>query len=189
MVAVMNSWRSSHSCKLCVVRCKAKFQLTGRRPTTKGDLDLWVSDNEYANDTTFTFETLEDCELLTLLIVKHFARWGLEVHVGSNGTDSKSVVLFCAKDHRCYTNPTNYDGANLSPSSWEGGFHIAVADTFKYLGSYLMRHGRDDFDVDSRIASAGFAFVALRKCIFSSCNISPLAIFYLSFYMEVHAGF
>jgi len=30
------------------------------------------------------------------LIVNHFARWGLELHVGSNGNNSKYVAL-CAK--------------------------------------------------------------------------------------------
>ncbi len=127
---------------------------------------MGVSNNEYADDTTFTFETREDYELLTPLIVKLLARRGLEVHVGSNGTKSKSVVLFCAKNHRCYTNPTNYDGANFSPISWEGGFHIAVVDKFIYIGSYLTINGRDDFDVESRIASVGSAFGALRKMHF-----------------------
>ena len=57
MAAVMISRRSPHSYKWCVVRCKADFQLTGRRPMTKGDLEIGVSDNEYAYDTSFTFET------------------------------------------------------------------------------------------------------------------------------------
>ena len=64
MAAVMNSWRSSHSYKLCVVRCKADFQLTGRRPTTKRDLEIGVLDIEYADDTALTFETREDGELI-----------------------------------------------------------------------------------------------------------------------------
>jgi len=113
--------------------------------------------------------------MITPLIVKHFAHWGLDVHVGSNGNNSKFEVLFCAKDQICYTNPTNYDGKNLSPIRWEGGFHIAVVDTFKYLGSCLTRNGRDYYDIDSRIVSARYAFGTLRKCIFSSCNILTLA--------------
>ena len=50
-----------------------------------------------------------------------------------------------------------------------------MVDKFKYLGSYFTRKGRDEYDVDSRIASADSAFGALRKCIFSFCNISTLA--------------
>jgi hypothetical protein len=52
---------------------------------------------------------------------------------------------------------------------------MAVTDKFKYLGSYLLRNGKDDYDVNSRISSVGNAFGALRKCIFSSCNLLTVA--------------
>ena len=50
-----------------------------------------------------------------------------------------------------------------------------------------MRNGKDDFDVDSRNASVGSAFGALRKCIFSSCSISTLAkrLVYLSIILSI----
>ena len=110
-----------------------------------------------------------------LIIIKHFARWGLEVHVGTKEKESKSEILFCAKDPRCYIDHANYDGTNSSPIKWEGGFQIAVVDKFNYLGSYVSRKCRDDLDIDNRISSAGKAFSNLRKCIFSSCNISTSA--------------
>jgi hypothetical protein len=50
-----------------------------------------------------------------------------------------------------------------------------MVDKFKYLGSYLTINGRDEYDVDSRIASVVSTFSALRKCIFSSYIISTLA--------------
>ena len=112
---------------------------------------------------------------MTPLIINHFARWGLEVHVGTKEKESKLEILLCAKDPRCYTNHANYDGIDLSPIRWEGGFQIAVVDKFKYLGSYLSRNCRANFDVDSRISSAGKAFGSLCKYIFSSCNISTSA--------------
>ena len=42
MAAFLKTWRSSFSLsyKLCAVRCKSYFKLYGRRPTTRGDLDL-----------------------------------------------------------------------------------------------------------------------------------------------------
>ena len=61
------------------------------------------------------------------LIFTHFARWGLEVHAGTEETASKSEILFCAKDPRCYTYPINYDGVNLSP--------IIMDKRFSYSGS------------------------------------------------------
>jgi hypothetical protein len=151
-------------------------------------LEIGVSDKEYVDETTFTFKTREDCELITSAIVKHFAHWGLEVHVVSNCSDSTFVVLFCAKDRRCYTNPTDYDCANLSPVSWEGGCYIAVVDKIKYLGSYLTINGTDEYDVDSRIVSDGSAFGALHKCIFLYCNIAALAkrLVYISIILSIH---
>jgi hypothetical protein len=93
IATIMTPWRSFYSYNLYVVRCKADSQLTGRRPMTKVDLEIKVSDSEYANDTTFTFESREDCEKITYLIVKHFSRWGLESHVGFEDNASKSKIL------------------------------------------------------------------------------------------------
>jgi len=131
--------------------------------------------------------------LITPLIVKHFAHWGFEVHVGSSGIDSKSGVLFYTKDHKYFINPTDYDGTNLSPNNWEGGFYIAVADKFKYLGSYLTRNGRDEYDVDSRITFAGTAFYVSAFSLLATfqhwLNVQSIyQLFYLSFYMEVNHG-
>ena len=89
---------------------------------------------------------------------------GLEVHVSFENNDTKSEILFCAKDPRCYANSTDCDGIDLSIIRWEGGFHIVVTDKFRYLGSYQSRNGKDDLcDVNSRISSAGNAFGALHK--------------------------
>ena len=110
MAAVMKTWRSSNSSKfsLCCVKSKADFQLTGRKPTEKGET-FSVPDSEYADDTAFLFESRADCERMTPLMVKHFDKWGLEVHVGSDtNPQSKSEVLFCAADPRCYKTRTTF---------------------------------------------------------------------------------
>ena len=128
MAAVMKTWRSSNSSKfsLCCVKSKADFQLTGRRPTEKGET-FNVPDSEYADDTAFLFESRADCERMTPLMVKHFDKWGLEVHVGSDtNPQSKSEVLFCAADPRCYKKRTTFDDEDMSPIRWEGGFHMPV---------------------------------------------------------------
>ena len=175
MAAVMKTWRSSYSYSLCCVNTKADFQLTGHKPTDKG-IESSVPDSEYADDTAFLFESRADCQRMTPLMVEHFDKWGLEVHVGSDtNPKSKSEVLFCAADPRCYTNRTTFDGEDLSPIRWEGGFHMPVVADFKYLGSQLCRTSTDTLDVSSRIESAAKAFGALRKCLFASNNISAAA--------------
>jgi hypothetical protein len=89
MAPVLKPWRSFSSYKLCTVRCKVDFQLTRRKPATKGDMKINISDWEYANDTAFNFEYRDECIKVIPLIIKHLARWGLEVHIGTKEKDSK----------------------------------------------------------------------------------------------------
>ena len=78
MAEVLKTWRSSNSYKWCTLRCKTGFQLSRRKLATKGDTEINILDSEYANDTAFTFDSREECEIVTPLIIKHFAHWGLK---------------------------------------------------------------------------------------------------------------
>jgi hypothetical protein len=84
-------------------------------------------------------------------------------------------VLFCAADPRCYTKRVSCDGVDLSPIKWDGLLSILVVAAFKYLGSHLCRTCTNTLDVSSRIQSGAKAFGALKKCLFSSNNISTVA--------------
>jgi hypothetical protein len=88
---------------------------------------------------------------------------------------SKSEMLFCATDPRCYKNRTSFDDVDLSPFRWDGQFLIPVVDKFKYLGSQLYRTCTYALDVSSRIESAAKAFRTLRKCLFVSNSVSANA--------------
>jgi hypothetical protein len=46
-------------------------------------MEITISDSEYADYTAFTFDSREECVKMSPLIINHFARWGLEVHVGT----------------------------------------------------------------------------------------------------------
>ena len=52
MVAIMKTWRSSHSYNRYCVNIKAEFQLTCRKHTNKGD-ESEIGDSEYADDIAF----------------------------------------------------------------------------------------------------------------------------------------
>ena len=108
-------------------------------------------------------------------VVEHFGRWGMEVHVGIDDgetkKDSKTEILFAAARPHVYTDPTTFDGADLSNVLLPGGRFFPIVAKFKYLGSYVSRFGNDTIDVDKCIASAGKAFGVLRGCIFSSTHI------------------
>jgi len=50
MAVVMETWRLHHDFELCVVRSKSDFVLTGRRPSTVGDVEFSLRDSMYADD-------------------------------------------------------------------------------------------------------------------------------------------
>ena len=102
---------------------------------------------------------------------EHFARFGMEVHEGIVGKDSKSEILFVAAPECMYDDAESFDGVDLSDVDLGNGRYIPVVSVFKYLGSMLTRDCRDSADVDARVKSAGAAFGALRKCIFSANDV------------------
>lgn len=174
----MKTWRCATNSDYapCIFRTKPDLELTGRSATHRGGEEFAVRDSEYADDTAVVFASRADVAQMTPRLLHHFDRWGMEVHVGSaSNTTSKSEVLFCAAARASYASPKTYDGADLSDIRMPGGLFMPVVDSFKYLGSYLSRDCSDDIDVDNRIESAGKAFGALRKCLFSSRSISPAA--------------
>ena len=177
MEAVMKTWRSEHreEYEPCLFRTKPDLKLTSRTYTTRGE-EFSVLDSEYADDTAVIFSSREDTERMTPKLINHFARWGMEVHVGSTANaTSKSEILFCAATPAAYKERATYDGADLSDIHMSGQRFMPVVNTFKYLGSYLSRDCSDSHDVNSRIESAGKAFGAQRKCLFAADSVSLAA--------------
>jgi hypothetical protein len=119
IAAVMETWRSEHPYELCIFRTRDEFKMTGRQPTAHGD-EFAITDSEYADDTGLPFPSRAVVEEQTPKVIVHFGRWGLEVHSGvkapdgSTLKDSKSEILFCAARPHCYTDPSTFDGADLS---------------------------------------------------------------------------
>ena len=88
---------------------------------------------------------------------------------------SKSEVLFCSKPHHLYSDPTSFDGTDLSPIMLPNNGFMEVVDRFPYLGDIVSRDGDDAAAVDARVESGGKAFGALRACVFASTSISNKA--------------
>ena len=170
LTAIMSTWRESHERPLCLFHSKADFVLTGRPSFEQGE-EVEVPDSEYADDTAVLFTARESLQSSTPIMITHFNRFGMSIHVGTQEKQSKSEVLFVAAPPTVYANPDTYDGANLSNIELGGDTFMPVVAKFPYLGSTLTRDCRDDADVAKRIEAAGGAFGALRKCIFASPNI------------------
>ena len=88
------------------------------------------------------------------------------------GEASKSKILFCSAPPRMYQDAATYDGTDLSDVQMPGGRSMHIVDKFKYLGDYVARDCTDVCAVDARVADAGRAFGALRRCLFASHSIS-----------------
>lgn len=174
MAAVLITWRSAYKRPLCIFRSKEDFVLTGRRHQAKGS-EFSVDDSLYADDTGVLFTSRASLEEFTPLLLKHFERFGMEVHTGhydQPDKPSKTEILFVAAPASTYNVPATFDGQDLNNVELGGGRYLPIVSKFRYLGTILSRNCRDDADVKSRIESAGNAFGALRKCLFSNASIN-----------------
>ena len=173
IAAVMISWKAQYNVPVCVFRTKLDVTLTGRSYRARGE-EFPMLDSVYADDTAILFDSRNSLVDGVHNIISHFARFGMEVHSGNIQLkdDSKSEILFCPKPSCMYTDPDTFDNADLSNVSLGGDRYIPIVDKFTYLGSVISSEYTDEADVDARIEKAGNAFGSLRKCLFSSTQVS-----------------
>ena len=174
IAAVMITWRAAYDRPLCMFRSKEDFVMTGRRHQAKG-LEFPVEDSEYADDTAVLFASRQLLEESTPLLLEHFKRFGMEVHVGhieQPDKPSKTNILFVAAPASTYKEPATFDNQDFSNVELGAGKYLPIVDKVCYLGTILTRNCTDAADVKSRIESAGKAFGALRKCLFANANVS-----------------
>lgn len=179
IAAVMITWRATHDRPLCLFKTKNDNVLCGRRYTARGE-SFELSDSEYADDTAVFFASRESLVESVPLMFQHFTRFGMQIHAGMKVDGvvkvvSKTEILYVAAPARLYTDPLRYDNCDLSDidlSTFGEGVFLPVVDHFKYLGTIITRDCSDTADVENRVKVAGNAFGALRKCVFSSTQIS-----------------
>ena len=177
IAAIMLSWRRLHNRPLCLYRTKEDFVMTGRRFNAKGT-EFTMEDSEYADDTAVLFDSRPAAETYSPLLITHFRKYGMEIHVGdtrSPDKPSKTEVVFVSKSPKAYVDPITYDGVDLSPIKICSHTYLPVVNKFCYLGSFISRDCKDYVDVTNRIRKAGNAFGALRLSIFSSRAITDEA--------------
>ena len=140
-VVFMITWHKLHDRPLCVFRTKDDFCLTGRRVTSSG-IDFEFPDSEYADDTAVLFESRNDLVTYIPLLLNHFNRFGMEVHIGDislPNKPSKTEILFVSAPFKSYHDSNTFDGKNLSPIDLGDGKFIPITDHFCYLGRILCR--------------------------------------------------
>jgi hypothetical protein len=135
-------------------------RLTGQSPKAMGSkFDLFYF--LYVDDGAMLFDNRKDLEEGTKLIMDHFARFGLEMHVGRGDKASKTeCVYFPAFENE-------YEDADTSNFAVNDGF-VQFTKQFKYLGSTISYSLNDSVDIDARISQASKAMGALRN--YFKCN-------------------
>eukprot|EP00978_Attheya_sp_CCMP212_P027760 scaffold93832_cov47-Attheya_sp.AAC.1 len=134
-------------------------RLTGQSPKairTKFDLFYFL----YVDDGAMLFNNREDLAAGITLLFSHFARFGLEMHIGRNDKASKTECMYFPAFEKKYqeSNTENID---------VGDGYVSFTKKFKYLGSLITSELNDAMDVDTRISQANKAMGALRdyfKC-------------------------
>ena len=177
IAAIMITWRKAYNRPLCLFHTKEDSTLTGRKYNAKGT-EFSVDDSEYADDTAVLFESRDDVATYSPLLILHFGKFGMEIHVGDRtqpNKPSKTEVLFVSKPPKCYLDPTTFDGVDLSDITLGEHTYFPIVTKFCYLGSYITRDCKDIEDVNNRLKKAGNAFGSLRKPLFSSRSISDSA--------------
>ena len=74
-----------------------------------------------------------------------------------------------------YTDPSTFDGIDLSPILLPHNGFMPVVEKFPYLGDIIARDGSDSEAVHARVESGSKAFGALRGCIFATSEVSSAA--------------
>eukprot|EP00978_Attheya_sp_CCMP212_P009209 scaffold21733_cov53-Attheya_sp.AAC.4 len=130
-----------------------RCRLTGQSPESKGsEFDLFYF--LYVDDRAMLFDMREDpLEEGTQLLFSHFARFGLEMHIGVGNKKSKTeCVHFPAMNQQ--------QPANLENIQVERGF-VSFTDCFKYLGSIISSNLNDEIDKDVQLSQANKAMGVL----------------------------
>ena len=170
----MSTWRKSFQRPVCIFLTKEDFKLTGRRFNTVG-IDFEVDDSEYADDTAILFESRNDIIVYSPLLIAHFAKFGMEIHVGDHDKPdkpSKTEVLFVAKPPKSYADPVTYDNTNLSNIDLGNRTFFPVVEKFCYLGTFITRDCKDMYDVTIRIKKLETLLGHYARLFFSNKSIS-----------------
>jgi hypothetical protein len=130
-------------------------RLTGQDTSaagTKFDLFYFL----YVDDGAMLFNNREDLIQGTNLLLSHFARFGLQMHIGVGDNKSKTECMYFPTFDNKYSlaDTTQFDVG-------EGFVHFTMQ--FRYLGSTITSLLNDSIDIDARISQASKAMGALRK--------------------------
>ena len=140
-------------------------KVSGTDWTNQGEFTFSFWASLYADDAATPLASRAALLSATNAIYDHLRKFGLLMHVGSDGKRSKTEAMYCPARNE------DYGDGDTSDLVLDCGGTVSFTEKFVYLGSLLHRDLTDKHDVDARIKKASQAFGALRDKIFSSASV------------------
>jgi hypothetical protein len=132
----------------------------------------------YVDDAAFILMNREDAETATALIVRHFRKFGLTIHVGNRekGTKSKTEALYVPSMWRGFKKYEDIPAEEIADielvgDDFEPGTYISFTPTFKYLGTVTSWDLRESNDVQARIKAANKLFGSAKATFWSNSRV------------------
>jgi hypothetical protein len=140
-------------------RTRADGVTSGERSARKRgatSFDLWAS--LYADDCAILFETRADLITGTSYLFNHLRKFGLQMHVGTGDTASKTEAMFFPAPRPNPSDAATVNGTErfdvLDEATGTVVGFINFTTEFKYLGSIIHPTLTSDADVDKRMKAA-----------------------------------
>ncbi len=145
-----------------------KGRLLGQNTAAKGTTFDFRS-SFYVDDSFFIFSNKPELSQALIKLNKHFARFGLTMHIGSSTTKSKTECMFFP----AYLNlAIDQAQKNLLPENFSlpDNSQIHFVNKFKYLGSIITPLLNEDAEIESRIKKAK-AIMGASKHFFDNKDV------------------
>jgi hypothetical protein len=102
----------------------------------------------FVDDSVFIADSREDLETLTPILVQHFQCLGMQTHISSNNTRSKTEAMYfpnSMKEAKELTTKKILPPNILLPNDQ----HVQFTHNFKYLGSIISTELNKDAEVNA----------------------------------------
>jgi hypothetical protein len=129
-----------------------KGRLLSQDTTAKGT-PFFFSSSFYVDDSFFIFQTRQELQQAIIDLDKHFARFGLIMHLGSENTKSKSEAMFFPSSLKQARNDF-LDNKLPEDLLLPNGKKVHYVNKFKYLGSIITPLLNEDAEIEARIKKA-----------------------------------
>jgi hypothetical protein len=139
-------------------------------PTTSQGVPFKLNNAFFVDGSIFITDNIKELKTLAPILVQHFKRLGMQMHVGTKNTKSKTEAM-CFSKTLTEARILNKIDSVLPPNiPLPDKQHIQFTKSFKYLGSILSPKLNEDVEVKAWIRKAK-ALIGATKLFFSNRDV------------------